>query len=127
MNGLNFVAGGAAGSFNPGVTGTSSRDRKDRGGSARHRGPRTKRVAEAAVMFLNTGQRRSNVVRMAWSHITPENKITLVQQKTGRRLHDRFEGQSGLDMLNSKLSGCGPQAVIAGGLKSRGAAVSCGA
>jgi enterobacteria phage integrase len=23
---------------------------------------------------------------MAWSHITPENKITVVQQKTGRRL-----------------------------------------
>jgi integrase len=40
----------------------------------------------AFELFLNTGQRRSDVVRMAWSHITPENKITVVQQKTGRRL-----------------------------------------
>src|SRR6266498_2973293 len=40
----------------------------------------------AFELFLNTGQRRSDVVRMAWSHITPDNKITVVQQKTGRRL-----------------------------------------
>ena len=40
----------------------------------------------AFELFLNTGQRRSDVVRMAWSHITPENKITVLQQKTGRRL-----------------------------------------
>jgi integrase len=40
----------------------------------------------AFELFLNTGQRRSDVVRTAWSHITPDNKITFVQQKTGRRL-----------------------------------------
>ena len=40
----------------------------------------------AFELFLNTGQRRSDVVRMAWSHITRENRITVVQQKTGRRL-----------------------------------------
>jgi enterobacteria phage integrase len=40
----------------------------------------------AFELFLNTGQRRSDVVRMAWSHITPENKLAVVQQKTGRRL-----------------------------------------
>jgi integrase len=40
----------------------------------------------AFELFLNTGQRRSDVVRMAWSHITAENKIVVVQQKTGRRL-----------------------------------------
>jgi integrase len=39
----------------------------------------------AFEMFLNTGQRRSDVVRMAWSHIT-DGKIAIVQQKTGRRL-----------------------------------------
>jgi integrase len=40
----------------------------------------------AFELFLNTGQRRSDVVRMAWSHITADNKIVVVQQKTGRRL-----------------------------------------
>jgi enterobacteria phage integrase len=40
----------------------------------------------AFELFLNVGQRRSDVVRMAWSHITADNKITVVQQKTGRRL-----------------------------------------
>jgi integrase len=40
----------------------------------------------AFELFLNTGQRRSDVVRMAWSHITADSKITVVQQKTGRRL-----------------------------------------
>jgi integrase len=40
----------------------------------------------AFELFLNTGQRRSDVVRMAWSDITVENKIKVVQQKTGRRL-----------------------------------------
>jgi integrase len=40
----------------------------------------------AFEMFLNTGQRRSDIVRMARSHISPDNKITVVQQKTGRRL-----------------------------------------
>ena len=48
------------------------------------------RSAQSSVLafelFLNTGQRRSDVVRMAWSHITAENKIVVVQQKTGRRL-----------------------------------------
>jgi integrase len=40
----------------------------------------------AFELFLNTGQRRSDVVRMAWSHVTPDNKIAVLQQKTGRRL-----------------------------------------
>ncbi len=40
----------------------------------------------AFELFLNTGQRRSDVVRMAWSHIAPENRIAVAQQKTGRRL-----------------------------------------
>lgn len=40
----------------------------------------------AFELFLNTGQRRSDVVRMAWSHITAENKIKVVQQKTGKAL-----------------------------------------
>ena len=40
----------------------------------------------AFELFLNSGQRRSDVVRMAWSHITDANKIAVVQQKTGRRL-----------------------------------------
>ncbi len=40
----------------------------------------------ALELFLNVGQRRSDVVQMAWSHITADNKITVVQQKTGRRL-----------------------------------------
>jgi integrase len=40
----------------------------------------------AFELFLNTGQRRSDVVRMAWSHITPDSKIIVSQQKTGRRL-----------------------------------------
>jgi integrase len=40
----------------------------------------------AFELFLNTGRRRSDVVRMAWSHITAENKIIVLQQKTGRRL-----------------------------------------
>jgi integrase len=40
----------------------------------------------AFELFLNVGQRRSDVVRMTWSHITADKKITVVQQKTGRRL-----------------------------------------
>ncbi|MGA7806436.1 tyrosine-type recombinase/integrase [Bradyrhizobium sp.] len=40
----------------------------------------------AFELFLNTGQRRSDVVRIAWCHITHENKIAVAQQKTGRRL-----------------------------------------
>src|ERR1044072_5906165 len=40
----------------------------------------------AFELFLNFGQRRSDVVRMAWSHFTEANKIAVVQQKTGRRL-----------------------------------------
>ena len=37
-------------------------------------------------LFLNLGQRRSDVVRMAQTHITPEAKIRIKQQKTGREL-----------------------------------------
>jgi enterobacteria phage integrase len=40
----------------------------------------------AFELFLNTGQRRSDVVRMAWPHITADSKVVVVQQKTGRRL-----------------------------------------
>jgi integrase len=40
----------------------------------------------AFELFLGTGQRRSDVVRMTWSQITPDNKIHVHQQKTGRRL-----------------------------------------
>lgn len=39
----------------------------------------------AFELFLNLGQRRSDVHRMAWPHITA-NKMTVVQQKTGRKL-----------------------------------------
>ncbi|MDP2333860.1 MAG: tyrosine-type recombinase/integrase [Reyranella sp.] len=39
----------------------------------------------AFELFACTGQRRSDVVRVAWSHIA-DNKIMVVQQKTGRRL-----------------------------------------
>jgi integrase len=39
----------------------------------------------AFELFLNSGQRRSDVVRMAWPHIV-DNKITITQQKTGRKL-----------------------------------------
>ena len=35
---------------------------------------------------MNTGQRRSDVVRMAWPHFTADNKVVVVQQKTSRRL-----------------------------------------
>jgi integrase len=52
----------------------------------RARWPLGTRQRTAFELFLNTGQRRSDVVRMAWSHITAESKITVVQQKTGRRL-----------------------------------------
>jgi integrase len=40
----------------------------------------------AFELFLNTGQRRSDVVRMIWSHIKPGNKIEVTQQKTGKSL-----------------------------------------
>jgi integrase len=40
----------------------------------------------AFELFLNTGQRRSDVVRMVWSHIDADNKILVEQQKTGRKL-----------------------------------------
>ena len=39
----------------------------------------------AFELFLNLGQRRSDVVRMAWSHIEGR-KIRVTQQKTGKRL-----------------------------------------
>ncbi len=52
----------------------------------RGRWPLGTKQRTAFELFLNTGQRRSDVVRMAWPHITVENKIVVVQQKTGRRL-----------------------------------------
>lgn len=39
----------------------------------------------AFELFLNTGQRRSDVVHMAWSHIS-DGTIAVTQQKTGRTL-----------------------------------------
>jgi hypothetical protein len=54
--------------------------------SYRDRWPLGTKQRTAFELFLNTGQRRSDVVRMAWSHITAEDKIVVVQQKTGRRL-----------------------------------------
>jgi integrase len=52
----------------------------------RNRWPLGTKQRLAFELFLNTGQRRSDVVRMAWSHITADGKIVVVQQKTGRRL-----------------------------------------
>ena len=43
------------------------------------------RQRTAFELFLNSGQRRSDVVRMAWPHIVA-NRITVTQQKTGRKL-----------------------------------------
>jgi integrase len=43
-------------------------------------------------LFLNLGQRRSDVVRMAQTHITPERKIRIKQQKTGRGFSSRCIG-----------------------------------
>lgn len=44
------------------------------------------RQRTAFELFLNVGQRRSDVVRIAWPHINKQNKITIQQQKTGRKL-----------------------------------------
>jgi integrase len=54
-------------------------------------------------LFLNLGQRRSDVVRMARTHITPEGKIKIKQQKTGRELviplhRDTVEALAAYDM-----------------------------
>ena len=54
-------------------------------------------------LFLNLGQRRSDVVRMAQTHITPERKIRIKQQKTGRELliplhRDTVEALDAYDM-----------------------------
>jgi len=51
----------------------------------RNRWPLGTKQRLAFELFACTGQRRSDVVRVAWSHIAG-NKITVVQQKTGRRL-----------------------------------------
>jgi integrase len=56
----------------------------------RNRWPLGTKQRIAFELFLNTGQRRSDVVRMAWSHITAENRIIVQQQKTGRRLRIRL-------------------------------------
>jgi integrase len=52
----------------------------------RQRWPHGTKQRVAFELFLNCGQRRSDVVRMCWSHVTRDNKIVVVQQKTGRRL-----------------------------------------
>ncbi len=54
-------------------------------------------------LFLNLGQRRSDVVRMAQTHITTERKIRIKQQKTGRELliplhRDTIEALDAFDM-----------------------------
>ncbi len=54
-------------------------------------------------LFLNLGQRRSDVVRMAQTHITPERRIRIKQQKTGRELliplhRDTIEALGAYDM-----------------------------
>jgi integrase len=56
----------------------------------------------AFELFLNVGQRRSDVVRMAWSHITADNKIVVVQQKTGRRLLIPASSRPAHGVSNSK-------------------------
>jgi integrase len=54
-------------------------------------------------LFLNLGQRRSDVVRMAQTHLTLEGKIRITQQKTGRDLliplhRDTVEALEAFDM-----------------------------
>jgi integrase len=51
----------------------------------RARWPLGAKERTAFELFLNTGQRRSDVIRMAWSHIA-DGKIRVEQQKTGRVL-----------------------------------------
>src|SRR5580704_7296409 len=52
----------------------------------RNRWPLGTKQRLAFELFLNTGQRRSDVVRMAWPHIKADRKIVVLQQKTKRRL-----------------------------------------
>jgi len=47
--------------------------------------PRGTKQRLAFILFLYTGQRRSDVHRMTWNHISGD-KISVVQQKTGTRL-----------------------------------------
>lgn len=54
-------------------------------------------------LFLNLGQRRSDVVRMAQTHITPNRRIKVKQQKTGAELliplhRDTIEALDAYDM-----------------------------
>lgn len=54
-------------------------------------------------LFLNLGQRRSDVVRMAQTHITPDRWIRVKQQKTGAELmiplhRDTIEALDAFDM-----------------------------
>lgn len=51
----------------------------------RARWPLGSKQRTAFELFLNTGQRRSDVVRMAWPHIANAT-ITVERQKTGRKL-----------------------------------------
>ncbi len=60
-------------------------------------------------LFLNLGRRRSDVVRMAQTHITPERKIRIKQQKTGRELlipfhRDTIEALDAYDMQHIVIS-----------------------
>lgn len=40
----------------------------------------------AFELFLASGQRRSDIVRMTWRDISPDNRISVTQQKTGKKL-----------------------------------------
>lgn len=54
--------------------------------SYRARWPLGSKQRTAFELFLNTGQRRSDVVRMRWPDVTSDNRMRVTQQKTGRNL-----------------------------------------
>lgn len=54
----------------------------------------------AFELFLGTGQRRSDVVRMIWSHVTGDGKIHVQQQKTSRRLVIPLHSET-IEVLNA--------------------------
>lgn len=69
----------------------------------KRRWPIGRKQRTAFHLFLNLGQRRSDVVKMAQTHITPERKIRIKQQKTGRDLliplhRDTIEALDAFDM-----------------------------
>lgn len=69
----------------------------------KRRWPLGSKQRTAFHLFLNLGQRRSDVVRMAQTHITPDRRIRIKQQKTGRDLliplhRDSVEALDAFDM-----------------------------